>query len=500
MTNDPGASPGNGQAAYANGGGDQSNHSVLAPTIRDLLHADIGQLRRGFSTPQARATVRFRTLHRLFEEKNGYKMRISYCPPLTLLCAFVPDDGTPASFLHKSYCREVWRERAWFARLRLMLSFVLWPFVTVAMAIWVTWLNGAAIARRCGKSRLRQIAEQVYLSARHAILPPWYYMFELFDHRKRTQAGEYLHRFETKGFFRLLKRTPKGAMRTPLGDKVKFARWCRDRGIATTPVLLVIEDGEQMSQRTQVEPPLPATDLFVKPAGGRGGFGAQRWRYEGEGRYSDGQGRVLTAAQLLADVGEQSRLGRCIIQPRMMNNPDIVDLSNGALSTVRMMTIENETGGFEPTHAVLRMAVGTNTTVDNFHAGGIAAKVDLTTGELGPATDLGLRPDMGWRETHPNTGARITGRVLPFWRETLDLCVRSHAAFPDRVAIGWDVAILENGPVIIEGNAGPDVDILERICAAPLGNSRFGELLAFHVRRSIHRGCAAVANDKAVEE
>ncbi len=369
-----------------------------------------------------------------------------------------------------------------------MLAFVLWPFATIAMAIWMTWLNGAAIARRCGKSRLRQVAEQVYLCARYAILPPWYYIFELFDHQKRAQASAYLHRFETKGFFRLLKRTPKGATRTPLGDKVRFAQWCHDRGIATAPVLLVIENGTELLQRAEAEPALPATDLFVKPAGGRGGFGAQRWRYVGAGRYGNDDGRVLTAAQLLADVRAQSRFGRCIVQPRMVNHPDIVDLSNGALSTVRMMTIENETGGFEATHAVLRMAVGTNTTVDNFHAGGIAAKIDLNTAQLGPATDLGLRPDMGWQETHPNTRARIVGRVLPFWRETLDLCVRSHAAFPDRVAIGWDVAILESGPVIIEGNAGPDVDILERICGAPLGNSRFGELLAVHVRRALTAG------------
>lgn len=455
---------------------------VTPPTIRDLLHADIGQLRRGFSTPQARSTLLFRVLHKLFEEKNDYAMRISYCPPLTLLWALAPDDGTPASFLHKAYCRQVWRERTAVARVRLMLAFSLWPFVTLAMAIWVTWLNGAAIAQRCGKSRLRQIIEQVYLSARHAVLPPWYYMFELFDDRKRAKAGEYLHRFETKGLFRLLKRTPRGATRTPLGDKVRFAKWCRDRDIATAPVLVVVEDGGKTLQCGEGEPLLPASDLFVKPAGGRGGFGAQRWRYEGEGRYGDDSGRVLTAAQLVASVKDQSRSGRCIIQPRMVNHPDIVDLSNGALSTVRMVTVEDEFGGFEPTHAVFRMAVGANTTVDNFHAGGIAAKVDLKTAELGPATDLGLRPDMGWRETHPDTGAQILGRALPFWRETCDLCVRSHAAFPDRVAIGWDVAILENGPVIVEGNAGPDVDILERICGAPLGNSRFGQLLAFHVR------------------
>jgi len=53
-------------------------------------------------------------------------------------------------------------------------------------------------------------------------------------------------------------------------------------------------------------------------------------------------------------------------------------------------------------------------------------------------------------------------------------------------------AILADGPVIIEGNAGPDVDIVERTCGEPLGNSRFGLRLAFHVR------CAVAARYRAL--
>jgi hypothetical protein len=73
---------------------------------------------------------------------------------------------------------------------------------------------------------------------------------------------------------------------------------------------------------------------------------------------------------------------------------------------------------------------------------------------------------------------------LPFWRETLDLASRAHAAFSDRVLIGWDVAILKDGPVLVEGNAGADVDIVERTHGEPLGDSRFGRLIAFHLRRA----------------
>ena len=76
---------------------------------------------------------------------------------------------------------------------------------------------------------------------------------------------------------------------------------------------------------------------------------------------------------------------------------------------------------------------------------------------------------------------------MPFWRETLALTSRAHAAFSDRVLIGWDVAILKDGPVLVEGNAGADVDIVERTHGEPLGDSRLGELIAFHLRAPCDR-------------
>src|SRR5262249_8226266 len=90
-------------------------------------------------------------------------------------------------------------------------------------------------------------------------------------------------------------------------------------------------------------------------------------------------------------------------------------------------------------------------------------------------------------DTHPVTGAQITGRKLPLWDEVLDLARRAHEAFGDQVAIGWDIAILDDGPSLVEGNKSPDLDIIQRCYRAPVGNSRFGQLLAFHVSRALEK-------------
>jgi hypothetical protein len=155
-----------------------------------------------------------------------------------------------------------------------------------------------------------------------------------------------------------------------------------------------------------------------------------------------------------------------------------------------MMTVLNERFEYEFTHAVFRTAVKPNSPVDNFHAGGIAAPIDPLSGELGPAIGGGLRgmpgfSDMGLRETHPVTGARISGRRLPFWKEAVELVTRAHRSFPGLAVIGWDVGFTQDGPVLVEGNAAPDLDIIQRCHQRPLGDSRLASALAFHVRRAL---------------
>jgi len=244
--------------------GAHADAAVATPGLRDLLRADIGRLQRGFSRPQARASGVFAFLAKVLDEKRGhYEMRILYCP--SPLWSALPGDGSTASFLHKFHSRAVWRERGLLARARLLAAFFIRPPLTAAMMAWFTGLNGRAIKRRNGKRIGRQVLEQLYLAAAHDVLPPWYYIFELFDDDKRRQAAGYLHRFETKGsIYRFLKRTPRDATRTPLGNKLHFARWCRRHGSTSAPVLFAAEKGEFLSDFSPpADAALPAGDLFV---------------------------------------------------------------------------------------------------------------------------------------------------------------------------------------------------------------------------------------------
>lgn len=454
---------------------------VWVAFARALMRADIGETRRLMRFPEVRSSTLYRLCAQLLDEKRGrrYLTHVVYAPPLPLLWSFRPHDKSPAGYLHHVYCRVLWRERSLWGRTRLLSAYLVWPFIVLSTMAWATAINGPAIARRSGKIVLRQLIEQVGVAIRHGILPHWYYILELFDDSKRRRAGEYLHRYETKGgLYRLIKRAYDPAKCYPLNNKRRFAEFCRAKALPIAAEAVTVDGGVSAGTEGECRE-LPPYDLFLKPLRGRGGEGAESWCYLGDGQYRSTDGEIVSGHALL----ERLRRGKpYIVQARLTNHKDMKDLSNGALATVRIMTILDEGGRPEATHAVLRMAVGDNHIVDNFHAGGIAAPIEIATGVLGRATDIGLRPDRGWYERHPDTDGQILGRRLPLWRETIGLAVAAHAAFAGRALIGWDIAITDDGPILVEGNGAPDVDLIQRPYGEPLGNSRFGVLLAFHLQ------------------
>jgi glutathione synthase/RimK-type ligase-like ATP-grasp enzyme len=95
---------------------------------------------------------------------------------------------------------------------------------------------------------------------------------------------------------------------------------------------------------------------------------------------------------------------------------------------------------------------------------------------------LGSDARLGWLPHHPDTGAQIEGRKLPLWEEVKELALTAHRLFDDRVVIGWDIAMLDGGPILIEGNGNPDMDIIQRFMTTGLRSKRFGELVGHHLR------------------
>lgn len=388
----------------------------------------------------------------------------------------------PARIIAKAYTFRFWRPATLGEAIDIILAFLVWPFGIFFCVFWFTRKNGGVIAHRFGRSRVRQCADQLRIALTSGLPPPWYYVFELYRSGEMKRARAYLTRGETKHGTNRLLAEARGSW-SPLVDKEEFARFCEQRQLKTLPVLLSIRDGELrgLGRRRSA---LPKIDLFVKPISGCGGNGAERWDYGGSGIYRTPDGRALSGSELLERLRRKSRWQPYLVQKRAQNHSALSDLSNGALNTLRIITCLDERNQPEIIGAVLKMAVGTNVIIDNVHAGAIAAAVDLSEGQLGQATHMGIDAHRGWIDCHPVTRAPITGRLLPMWHEACELVRRAHRAFADWVVVGWDVAIVAEGPCLVEGNNGPDIEMIQRPLRTAFGEGRLGELIAFHLTQS----------------
>lgn len=422
------------------------------------------------------------------DKRRPKKTKLTYLVaglPVAIWNRFGRAGNDPVSVIRRDFACHYWRADTHGRRRPIRKALWSWPGLFAAFLLYFTRRNGRIVAKRHGRSVPMQLIDQMRVYFSHGILPRWYYIFSLYERGGVKRAGAYLNRFETKGA--LFRQLNSGAS-SPLNDKVAFAAHCEAHQVPCVPVLFVAARGEIVPLRDLAE--LPRTDLFSKPIIARGGTGAERWDWDEEdGLFVRPDGTRLQPDRLL----ERWRAGSVevprLVQPRVRNHPAIADLSNGALTTVRALSCLDERGEPEIVATAFRMAVGSNTTVDNFHAGGIAAAVDPITGQMGQASNLGDDVRLGWLSNHPDTGARIEGRVLPTWAEVRDLVDKAHRAFCDVVVVGWDIALLEDGPRLVEGNRGPDVDLPQRLLRRGLADGRFGELLAHHIqaRDASHR-------------
>jgi hypothetical protein len=357
----------------------------------------------------------------------------------------------------------------------LLGGMVAWPIALVVGALWYTSRNGRTIRRQYGRGIAAQLGDQMRFYFSAGVLAPWYYTFSLYDADGPKHARSLIQRFETKpALFPLLKRRKA----SPLNQKDRFAEYCAAHGLRCIPVIARLEG------RTPA-PELPDHDLFVKPTAGRGGRGAERWDCVEPAVFASPAGERLTRDELAARLLERSRKCPLIVQRRLQPHSDLADITTGALPTTRIVTCLDEKGEPEVVAAMFRSSIGRNVTVDNMHAGGMGTLVDVRSGKLGPASNIGADARLGWFSVHPDTGGRIEGRALPCWDQAKALAVEAHRHFSDRVVIGWDIAILEDGPIIVEGNGNPDLDILQRFMPMGFREHRFGQLLAYHLQSRV---------------
>lgn len=413
-------------------------------------------------------------------------MRMLYCPPLPALWCWRPDNGTSADVIHKTYLRGLWQDRSAFGVIGVAVSFLAWPFILAIIIAVFSFIHAGSARRASARGIVGQIIDQIHFAAIHGLLPPWYYIYELYHADRRPLVAQFIHRHEFKGggikLMRAYASSKHNRSTRQLSDKLEFYHACVAADIATPRVYAVIDHGK--ITWIGAGRGLPGRDLFAKPVAETGGTGAERWLWQGNGTWLDSDDEHCDATELLEHFRRQSYRYPLLIQQRVINDPILARFNCDALATIRALSIWDENETPEVTDMVFRMPAQSGAIVDNFHAGGIAASVDIETGKLGRGTNLGLLEPGHWIDNHPITGARITGFVVPRAAECLAFARRCHDVFRQFPIIGLDIALSEDGYCLIEGNSTSGIEVIQRASRKPLGNARYGDLFALHLGRA----------------
>lgn len=321
------------------------------------------------------------------------------------------------------------------------------------------------VAKSFGVSPLRQLREMTALRFSSAKLQTSeYYANGLYDpDLSSAQKREFVGVVANRALNARMSPPELARSNDFVGNKVLYTALLRQLGLATTQTQAVVQTSKQFGALRTLTTADEVRDFLVSEA-----------RYPMFGKPNNGSlsvGSVCVVA-VDADAGElklangksvaldgfcqevlHSKGGGYILQDALVQHPQMEHIAGSAIGTVRIVTVIEDHSP-KPLYAVWKIP-SPSAMSDNFwQEGSMIAAVDIDTGAL-TRCRIGSGPDGRDIETHPVSGAAFAGVQLPCWQDALQLACDAHAVFPEFGIAGFDMAITQDGPVIVECNDNP---------------------------------------------
>lgn len=157
------------------------------------------------------------------------------------------------------------------------------------------------------------------------------------------------------------------------------------------------------------------------------------------------------------EFDESINKGIYIMQDYVVQHSVMNKLNPSAINTVRLVTFRT-TEGIKLFSSAVRISSASNTPVDNMAEGGMVVGVNEEKGTL---RKFGYFKNKPCVEKHPVTNTVFEGFKIPYYDEAVELVKKCHNVFKDVPTIGWDIAITNEGPVLIESNENWDFPMMQ---------------------------------------
>jgi Sugar-transfer associated ATP-grasp len=165
-------------------------------------------------------------------------------------------------------------------------------------------------------------------------------------------------------------------------------------------------------------------------------------------------GREIDARKFIAEIECHYSEGY-LFQAFMKPHPTVAAICGDRLATLRIVTLRSEAG---PTifRACWKIPAGTNFADNYWRPGNLLGTIDRESGRLSRVTS-GAGLDLVEVTHHPDTGASLVGAVVPDFTGATALAIEAARLMHLVPLIGWDIAVTDHGPVIVEMNDSPDL-------------------------------------------
>jgi hypothetical protein len=185
--------------------------------------------------------------------------------------------------------------------------------------------------------------------------------------------------------------------------------------------------------------------------------------------------RHIPVDDFAAAVAEHYK-GGYIFQRRVAPHAGVRRIAGNRLATVRAITILTEEGP-QLLRALWKIPAGDNVADNYWRTGNLLATLELETGcvvRVVRGTGLALQEVT----EHPDTGAGLVGVEVPNWRDIVGVALEAASALAEVPLIGWDMAAVEGGALIVEPNFTPDFFMTQLADRRGMLDARFNAFLA----------------------
>ncbi len=238
-------------------------------------------------------------------------------------------------------------------------------------------------------------------------------------------------------------------------DKLRTKELAQAAGIAVPELYGVVRIEHQIRELPQLL--APHRDFVIKPAAGSGGDGILVVTGRPKGLYRKASGQLIDHAELAHHVSNvlsgMFSLGghpdKALIEYRVRFDPVFEAISYQGVPDVRIIVFHGV-----PVMSMVRLPTRMSDGKANLHQGAIGAGIDLASGRTLTAV---------WHndivDEHPDTGNPVTGVPIPHWDRLLELAARCYE-LTGLGYVGVDLVLDQDlGPLILELNARPGLNI-----------------------------------------